>query len=60
MRARISMRTLARRRVRARVMRPCSGFDEPEQRLEHRALAGAVRAEQADRAAARNARRDVP
>ena len=32
-------------------IRPCVGRDEAEQRLEHRALAGAVRSEQADRAA---------
>ena len=30
---------------------PVGRLDEPEQRLQHRALAGAVRPEQADRAA---------
>ena len=39
-------------------MRPWFGFDEAEQRLEHRALAGAVRSEQPD-GAALEARRDV-
>ena len=42
--------------ARARVMRPSVGLDEAEQRLEHRALAGAVGAEQADGALARTSR----